>query len=100
MVPRLGMVLSAGLHVIVIVMAVLGLPHWWDDNRLAEAAVHVEIITIAEESAAPPPEPVVEPEEPEPVLPQPEPVAAAVEDAPPEPLPEPEPTAWFTPSIQ
>ena len=61
---RLGMVLSAILHAAVVALAVLGLPQWWQEPDLAEAAVHVEIITIAEESAAPPPEPVIKPEEP------------------------------------
>jgi outer membrane biosynthesis protein TonB len=88
--PRLGMVLSAVLHAVVVALAVLGLPQWWQDHELAEAAVHVEIITIAEESAAPPPEPVIKPEEPEPVQPLPEPVTASAEETV-EPLAEPEP---------
>jgi outer membrane biosynthesis protein TonB len=88
--PRLGMAMSAILHVVVIAMAVLGLPKWLQEPDLAEAAVHVEIITIADESAAPPPEPVIKPEEPEPVQPLPEPVTASVEETV-EPLAEPEP---------
>ena len=83
--------ISATGHGALITLAYVGLPVLFEPAPVANIPITVEIVTIAEETAAPRPEPKPEPEapktEPEPT-PEPEPVVA---EAPPEPEPPPPP---------
>ncbi|MEX2650195.1 MAG: energy transducer TonB [Alphaproteobacteria bacterium] len=85
--------LSAGLHVVVVLVVYFGVPDLFDREVVVEPSIRVEVYTIAEETAAPPPapKPEVEPEPEAPPPPEPEPEVAAVEPPPPEPEPEAEP---------
>jgi outer membrane biosynthesis protein TonB len=81
---------SALLHLAVMVLAVLGLPSLLADEPLVVRAITVELVTIADETAAPnidpEPKPAKEgPEPPKPNEPPPPPEAAP----PPPPVPEP-----------
>jgi outer membrane biosynthesis protein TonB len=75
---------SAGLHLVVIGFTLLGLPALFSSRFVAETAIVVEVVTMAEKPAAPAAAP------PKPQSPQPPPPAPKVE-FPPEPPPAPEP---------
>ena len=82
---------SIVFHVLVITLVLAGLPELWRARPPIADTVTVDVITVAEESVAPPesvePEPEPEPEtepEPEPVPPAPAPPAPAIPE---EPLP-------------
>ena len=88
---RAGISLSAGLHVGVIAIALIGLPSLFDREAPAEMVVAVTVVaeTAEPESEPPPAEPAPEPKpEPKPEPPPPEPPPAP---EPPPPPPEPEP---------
>ncbi len=87
--------LSLGLHVAVVIVAVVGLPVLYSDPEPELAPILVELVTVADETTTreqAAPEPEVEPEpEPEPA-PEPPPAPPAPPPTPPpEPEPEPEP---------
>ncbi|MGB0749180.1 MAG: hypothetical protein ACPGO3_10570 [Magnetospiraceae bacterium] len=94
---RAGFVISLGLHVAIIVIAYLGLPHMRTRDFVTDAPVVVDLIDIAETTNVPtapektPDEPPREtptpPKKPEPDPPKPDPVP----EPPKEPEPEPEP---------
>ncbi len=81
---------SCVLHVAVFAVAYYGLPELRAPVPLMDTPIMVEIVTIAEETNAPPPlpEPELKPEPEPPALPEPEPEP---EPAPPPPEPEPAP---------
>ncbi|SDG85712.1 TonB family protein [Roseospirillum parvum] len=84
-----GVLLSAALHLLVVLFALVGMPHFIDPLPPRDQPIVVEMVELAEITQAPPPAPEPKPEEkpeppaPEPPQPQPTP--------PPEPAPEPEP---------
>ena len=84
--------MSAGLHVALIMLAILGLPELFTEREISEQVMLVELVQIAEETT--PPLPVLAPprlaELPEPEAPEPEPPPEPVKEPPPPP-PEPEP---------
>lgn len=93
--------LSILLHGLIVAFAWIGMPMFKREVVQAEQLIVVELVDIAEVTAAPPPKPEPEPEpepeptpepepEPEPAPPPPEPVKPAPE--PPPPAPEPTPT--------
>lgn len=93
--------LSILLHGLIVAFAWIGMPMFKREVVQAEQLIVVELVDIAEITAAPPPKPEPEPEpepeptpaptpEPEPAPPPPEPVKPAPE--PPPPAPEPTPT--------
>jgi outer membrane biosynthesis protein TonB len=73
---------SAGLHVVVILFTLIGLPALFTSRFEAETAIVVEVVNLADKPAAKPAPP------PKPAAPQPPPPAPKVE-LPPEPPPEP-----------
>jgi len=103
---RRAALLSGLMHLAIGLVAFFGLPTWFGDEPLVVRAITVEVVQIAEQTAAPDiaptpaeaaPEPEPEPEAapappkiaPPPPAPEPEPVRA--EAPPPLPTPEPEP---------
>ncbi len=98
---RDGILLSTGLHVGAIALAISGLPSFLMEERRDDGSIVVEIATVdkrrlptAEPPKAPEPKPPAVQPEPEPAPPEPEPAPPEPEPAPPEPEPappEPEP---------
>ncbi|MEE8547881.1 MAG: hypothetical protein V3S74_00225, partial [Alphaproteobacteria bacterium] len=98
---RRGMIFSAGLHIAVIILAVLGLPVLFDRAPTADPPITVEMVRISDKTRMlpAPPKPKPKPSRKRPVKPKPEPVkpkAAAVPPPPPdlaqlEPVPVPKP---------
>jgi outer membrane biosynthesis protein TonB len=87
-----GSIVSALLHVAVLLFAYFGLPHFARPPLMVDYPVPVEIVTIAEKTNVPPPKPAeVKPEPPKPEPPKPEP--AKPEPPPPPPPPQPEAVA-------
>lgn len=90
-----GLVFSTLLHGLIVLFAWVGLPFFERLELETESPLVVELVTIAEMTAAPPPKPEPEPEpEPEPAPlpePEPEPEPAPVPPPPPEPEPAPPP---------
>lgn len=94
-----GSIFSALLHVVVLLIAYFGLPHFLRPPADLNYPVPVDVVTIAPTTNAPPPKPVkakVQPPKPE--LPKPEPPKVAPKPAPPPPpkqeavaVPKPEP---------
>ena len=88
---RKGMVVSLGLHAVVLVLAVTGLPSLLNPDTDESTIIPVEIVQIADRTTPKPPE--VKPE-PKPEPPKPEPVQEAKPEPKPEPAkPEPKPVA-------
>ena len=93
---RRSMTFSALLHLAILALVIFGLPRWHEPIEVAPS-IPVEVVTIAENSAAPKTEPKPEPvqEEPKPEPPKapepPKPVAETPPAPTPPPLPEPEP---------
>lgn len=90
-----GFTISAVMHAGLLVFAILGLPHLWNDLPEPVESVTVDILVLADEAGAPAPEPepVEEVEDvvvPEPE-PEPEPEIVSLEIPEIEPLPELEP---------
>ncbi|MEQ9446503.1 MAG: hypothetical protein RJS98_13130, partial [Rhodospirillaceae bacterium] len=77
---RKSFLLSTALHGFVILVTVVGLPFFEREKIAVDDTIVVELVEIAEVTAAPPPKPKPEPE------PEPKPAPA-----PPEPAPEPAP---------
>ncbi len=82
-----GAIFSAFLHAAVLTLAYFGLPEMFRSDVVIEQPIPVEVVTIAEVTNAPPPEPEPEAEPPKAEPPEPEPPRA---EPPPEP-PKPEP---------
>lgn len=102
---RQELIVSAGIHVAILLVAVVGLDWFSDDPLIDLDVVEIEFIdTIEEESQAPEEQPAPEPE-PEPVrqaeAPQPEPIAVPEPRERPkvEPEPEPEPAPRVVPNV-
>lgn len=102
---RDGVLLSAGLHAVVISAAVLGLPQLFRAEPAAPGPLVVEMVRLVDEAAPPPkkaappresppaPPPVPEPPPPAPASSLPEPAPAPPEPAPVPAPPKPEPAA-------
>ncbi len=87
---RIAFAISAAGHAAIIAVAYVGLPELFDRDPVSDIPITVELVTIAEVTAAPAPEPVPEPEpevveEPPPAEPEPMAVEAPPTPAPPEP---------------
>ena len=80
---RTAAIISVAGHGAIIALAYVGMPALFEPQPVANIPITVEIVIIAEETAAPPPEPEPKPPKAEP---EPEPVVA---EAPPEPEPPP-----------
>ncbi|HXV24979.1 MAG TPA: energy transducer TonB [Alphaproteobacteria bacterium] len=90
---RRSIVLSAVLHLAILVLVIVGLPRWQKPIEVAPA-IPVEVVTLSDKSAAPKAEPKPEPVKLEPPKAEPPPPAPAPPPSPPpaaEPVPEPEP---------
>ncbi len=88
--------LSLSLHGLIVAFAWIGMPMFKREIIQTEAPIVVELVEIAEVTAAPPPKPTPEPEpepqpEPEPASPEPTPEPEESPLPPPPPPPEPEP---------
>ena len=98
---RRGMIFSAGLHIAVIILAILGLPILFARAPTTDPPITVEMVRISDKTRMlpAPPKPKPKPSRKRPVKPKPEPVkpkAAAVPPPPPdlaqlEPVPVPKP---------
>ncbi len=89
---RRSLVLSAILHLALLVLVIFGLPRWQEPVEIAPA-VPVEVVTLSERPAAPKAEPKPEPvklDPPKPETPPPAPTPPP-QPAAAEPIPEPEP---------
>lgn len=64
---RNGLVISVALHVVVVLLAMLGLPSFFEEPEPMETAMVVDLVELAERTAAPPPRArVPDPPKPEP----------------------------------
>ncbi len=90
---RIGLVISVLLHLTIVILAIVGLPHFADDALMEEQPIVVDLVELGERTAAPPPAPKVEkPDPPKPEPPKPEPPK-------PEP-PKPEPAKPEPPKVE
>jgi outer membrane biosynthesis protein TonB len=90
---RRGIVFSAILHVLLLIVVVVGLPRWHKPVEIAPA-IPVEVVTLTEKPAAPKAEPKPQPvkvEPPKPEIPPPAPPPPQAAQPEPEPVPAPEP---------
>lgn len=90
---RRGVVFSAILHVLLLIVVVVGLPRWHKPVEIAPA-IPVEVVTLTEKPAAPKAEPKPQPvkvEPPKPEIPPPAPPPPQAAQPEPEPAPAPEP---------
>jgi len=90
---RRGVVFSAILHVLLLIVVVVGLPRWHKPVEIAPA-IPVEVVTLTEKPAAPKAEPKPQPvkvEPPKPEIPPPAPPPPQAAQPEPEPVPAPEP---------
>ena len=87
---RRGMIFSAGLHIAVIVLAVLGLPILFDRAPTADPPITVELVRISDKTRMlpAPPKPKPKPSRKRPVKPKPEPVKPKAAALPPPPPPD------------
>ena len=108
---RRGMIFSAGLHIAVIILAVLGLPVLFDRAPTADPPITVEMVRISDKTRMlpAPPKPKPKPSPKRPVKPKPEPVkpkTAALPPPPPpdlaklEPVPVPKPKPKVKPKVK
>ena len=93
---RTAAIISVAGHGAIIALAYVGMPALFEPQPVANIPITVEIVIIAEETAAPPPEPEPESEPPK-AEPEPEPVVA---EAPPEPEPPPPPEQRPDPPVE
>lgn len=100
---RKGVIWSAALHVLVLVLVAVGLPRLWDTDRLVDTPMVVEVVNIDEVTTAKePPKPAAKEEPKKKAPPPPEPPKAKPETAQPPPAPpkiaeRPEPKAEAVP---
>ena len=90
---RRGVVFSAILHVLLLIVVVVGLPRWHKPVEIAPA-IPVEVVTLTEKPAAPKADPKPQPvkvEPPKPEIPPPAPPPPQAAQPEPEPVPAPEP---------
>ena len=101
---RGGFFFSLVFHTVVAIFAYLGMPYLKSEPLITESVIFVDVVDVAEESNAPPPQSEPEPEEikePEPPPPQEEaPPPEPVSEPGPEPAPEPEPVAEPEPVVE
>ncbi len=106
---RRGMIFSAGLHIAVIILAILGLPILFDRAPTADPPIIVEMVRISDKTRTLPAPPTPKPSRQRPVKPKPEPVkpkTAALPPPPPpdlaklEPVPVPKPKPKVKPKVK
>jgi TonB family protein len=82
---RRGALYSGIFHVVVILIAILGLP-WWEEPLVIDQPIPIDVVTMADVTT--PPKGKVSPEPPKPAPPKPE-VSQPIPPAPTPPVPEP-----------
>jgi len=93
---RGGFFFSLVFHAVVGIFAYLGMPYMKPEPLITEPVIFVEVVDVAEESNAPPPQSEPEPEE----INKPEPPPQKASTPPPEPVPEPGPEPKPAPELE